>query len=601
MHARIRFRPPPLAALAVLACSLALAATARAQFYPWPVNGAPLCNGAGDQHRPFAPSIDCDLMALSYVHSVPGADSFVTRTLGYVPPTGDCATIPQPLVDATGVTELSAAQVTSNIIAIGMPSPGCVGPPTMAQGWLQGAGAASQVVVHDPAWFQGGGRVVADDGDFVRHHPGLAPSGFGYPDTALVVVWSDERTGVPQIRAQRVTWNGVRTWGPTGIVIAPTGAPQSEPEIARLGDGSSLVVWSDARAGGSDVYALRLLPNGSPAPGWPSGGLVLEDRAEISGAPRLVNSRSYGPRFVAWDESGPRFGGGRSVVVCKLNSDGTPASGPLGVVLCTSATVDRLQDVTAVGPEMIAVWTDTRSASPGNPTDLYAQWLKDAVFPEPRWLPDGLPICTATGRQDAARVSAPSSYAPGYAAFAWEDHRGADADIYATIRSVNGALPCCLWHPDGLPATSAPGDQTSPLVGVGNSGGCFVAWEDARDLGTTGLDVYAQAFSNEGDKLDVRPPGLPRSLMLGPPRPNPMRSATVFVLELPRAGAVTVDVLDLAGRRVRVLAVGMFPAGNRELTFDGRDDAGHELPPGMYSVRARIGGEVSTRMLMRIH
>jgi hypothetical protein len=166
---------------------------------------------------------------------------------------------------------------------------------------------------------------------------------------------------------------------------------------------------------------------------------------------------------------------------------------------------------------------------------------------------------------------------------------------------MDGALPCCLWHPDGLPATSAPGDQTSPLVGVGNSGGCFVAWEDARDLGTTGLDVYAQAFSNEGDKLDVRPPGLPRSLMLGPPRPNPMRSATVFVLELPRAGAVTVDVLDLAGRRVRVLAVGTFPAGNRELTFDGRDDAGRELPPGMYSVRARIGGEVSTRMLMRIH
>jgi hypothetical protein len=37
------------------------------------------------------------------------------------------------------------------------------------------------------------------------------------------------------------------------------------------------------------------------------------------------------------------------------------------------------------------------------------------------------------------------------------------------------------------------------------------------------------------------------------------------------------------------------------LTFDGRDDAGRELPPGMYSVRARIGGEVSTRMLMRIH
>jgi hypothetical protein len=51
---------------------------------------------------------------------------------------------------------------------------------------------------------------------------------------------------------------------------------------------------------------------------------------------------------------------------------------------------------------------------------------------------------------------------------------------------------------------------------------------------------------------------------------------------------------------VRALVRDEFMLGRRELTFDGRDDAGRVLPPGVYRVRARIGAEVSTRTLIRI-
>src|SRR5262249_49287971 len=163
--------------------------------------------------------------------------------------------------------------------------------------------------------------IVADDGDFVRHHPRIAGSGTTVPDTALVAVWSDERTGVAQIRAQRVNWNGLREWGASGILIAPTGAAQTEPEITRLQDGGVLVVWLDARAGGSDVYAIKLLPNGSVAPGWPATGLALEARPELAGSPRLVHRDFALPVFAVWEESGARFGGGRSIVVLSLQLD----------------------------------------------------------------------------------------------------------------------------------------------------------------------------------------------------------------------------------------------------------------------------------------
>jgi hypothetical protein len=601
MLARSRCAPARGLVCLALICAATSPALALGP-YVWPDDGAPICNAPGDQHQLFYSNAGCNALVFNWLQSTGGADTVEVGSVGPIPPGGECARPSYASLEATGATELSAVEVRTPVLGI----PGCFGPGPTAELLMQGAGAASELVVHDAMWqFGGHQRVVADDGDFVRHHPRMAPSGNPFVDTALVVVWSDERTGVAQIRAQRVDWSGVREWGGSGVLIAPTGSPQSDPEVSRLWDGSTLVVWVDARSGGSDVYALRLLPDGSVAPGWPAGGLALEGRPELSGSPLIVGGTVYtGPSFVAWEESGPRFGGGRSIVARRLRDDGTPdpAWDLQGAVLSSSPTVEHLQDARLAGsffsPALVVIWTDTRAATGANPTDLYAQWLDGSGSPRAGWPASGLAICTAAGRQDRAHVSVGGD---AYAAFAWEDRRGADADVYAELRYADGTLPLGLWVPNGLAATSAAGDQTAPVVGVGNGGGCFVAWEDGRDLATSGLDLYAQAFTSEGDKLDVWQLPPPPSLSLGPPRPNPMRSETSFLLQAPHAGTLSVDVLDVAGRRVRTLVGAEYILGRRELTFDGRDDAGRELPPGMYSVRARVSGEVSTRVIIRIH
>jgi flagellar hook assembly protein FlgD len=59
-------------------------------------------------------------------------------------------------------------------------------------------------------------------------------------------------------------------------------------------------------------------------------------------------------------------------------------------------------------------------------------------------------------------------------------------------------------------------------------------------------------------------------------------------------------VLDVAGRRVRTLVVREFGAGTRELVFDGKDDAGREVPPGVYRVLARVGGQTSSRTIVLV-
>jgi hypothetical protein len=582
-------------ALSLVVPSLAIAATSLGP-YVWPADGAPVCNAGGDQHALFFSVAACNNMAFGWIDASASADTLAQGNVGPIPPTGDCASS-YHRVNAPGAAEVSAAEVRTPLIAVALP--GCFGPLSPAFLWKQGSGAASQLVLDNPYWLVAQQRAVVDDGDFARHHPRLAGSGALVPDTALVAVWSDDRTGVAQIRAQRVDWKGQRQGGPAGMLIAPTGAAQTDPEITRLPDGGVLVIWLDARSGGSDVYALKLLPDGSVAPGWPATGLAFEARPEAASSPRLVHHDTSYPTFAVWEESGPRFAGGRSIVVRKLAPDGLPdpAWDPLGVVLSSSATVEHLEDVDLMADGLVAVWTDTRAATGANPTDLYAQRIEGSGAIAGGWPASGLAICTASGRQDAARVSAGSSYA----AFAWTDRRGADADIYAELRFANGTLPLGLWVANGLAATSAAGDQTGPVVGVGNGGGCFVAWEDARDIATTGLDIYAQAFTSEGDRLDVPPSGPPHAIRLGTPRPNPMRNSTVFTLELPRAGTARVDVLDVAGRHVRTLAARDYDAGLHELVFDGRDDTGRELPAGLFHVRARVGDATSSRAIVRIH
>ena len=67
---------------------------------------------------------------------------------------------------------------------------------------------------------------------------------------------------------------------------------------------------------------------------------------------------------------------------------------------------------------------------------------------------------------------------------------------------------------------------------------------------------------------------------------------------LPVAAPVRVEVFDVTGRRVRLLARSDFAAGLVDLAFDLRDDAGARLPRGVYLVRARLGATVFTRRLV---
>lgn len=90
---------------------------------------------------------------------------------------------------------------------------------------------------------------------------------------------------------------------------------------------------------------------------------------------------------------------------------------------------------------------------------------------------------------------------------------------------------------------------------------------------------------------------------LAAPWPSPSTDGrATFAWSLPGgagAGArVALRVHDLAGRVVRTLVDAPQPPGEHRLAFDGRDDRGARLAPGLYFVRLSRGASQSTRRLV---
>jgi hypothetical protein len=94
---------------------------------------------------------------------------------------------------------------------------------------------------------------------------------------------------------QRVTGSGTIAagWPLEGLAVCALPAYQSPTAIASDGLGGALVVWHDFRNAGSggtgqDVYAQRILPDGTIAPGWAPGGMPVSRAPDYQNLPVVV-------------------------------------------------------------------------------------------------------------------------------------------------------------------------------------------------------------------------------------------------------------------------------------------------------------------------
>lgn len=82
--------------------------------------------------------------------------------------------------------------------------------------------------------------------------------------------------------------------------------------------------------------------------------------------------------------------------------------------------------------------------------------------------------------------------------------------------------------------------------------------------------------------------------------PNPFSPRTSIGFTLATSGPVVLAVCDVAGRLVRTLVDGLVPAGEHEVAWDGRDEAGSEVASGVYLYRLWVGDVLETRRVVRM-
>jgi flagellar hook assembly protein FlgD len=82
-------------------------------------------------------------------------------------------------------------------------------------------------------------------------------------------------------------------------------------------------------------------------------------------------------------------------------------------------------------------------------------------------------------------------------------------------------------------------------------------------------------------------------------RPNPFRQATAIRYTLAKREHAKIAVYDVNGRRVRTLVDGVQDPGELTLRWDGRNDEGRDLAPGVYFVRYRVGNDLFWRKITK--
>lgn len=159
--------------------------------------------------------------------------------------------------------------------------------------------------------------------------------------------------------------------------------------------------------------------------------------------------------------------------------------------------------------------------------------------------------------------------------------------------TLTGATTTVSWVVQGWPDTEGPDGNAEIVVRLAD-----------HTAATTPLTVTRVAWT--WDPGNGHPPMRPE---LHPFQRDPTGFRTLersplgeiaLLVDLPEPTAARLDVFDLAGRRVRNLADRTFPAGATVVPWDGREEGGARVRPGVYFARLTTATSQRTaRVLVR--
>lgn len=223
---------------------------------------------------------------------------------------------------------------------------------------------------------------------------------------------------------------------------------------------------------------------------WVANGVALSPDA--SNYEPFIISDGAGGTIIAW-----HGGAGTDIFARRVLADGLPAQGwpvTTPLLVCGATGLQEQPALVTDGQQgALIFWQDARN---GSHYDIYAQHINSSggVWSSSSsiWIANGIPISTAAGNQ---YTPVAVSDAAGGAIVVWQDGRQGTGnyDIYAQRVDGDGNP---LWGLAGVPVCVAANNQINPSVAADGSGGVFITWQDYRKGNE--YDIYVQHLNASG-------------------------------------------------------------------------------------------------------
>jgi flagellar hook assembly protein FlgD len=82
--------------------------------------------------------------------------------------------------------------------------------------------------------------------------------------------------------------------------------------------------------------------------------------------------------------------------------------------------------------------------------------------------------------------------------------------------------------------------------------------------------------------------------------PNPFNPTTRITYSIPSAEMVQLTVFNSLGQKINTLISENMPAGDHQVTWNGRDDQGNAVPAGVYFYQMKAGDYQQTRKMLLV-
>jgi hypothetical protein len=398
------------------------------------------------------------------------------------------------------------------------------------------------------------------------------------------------------VYAQQLTASGEAKWAANGIPVTTAPLDQNSPNIAVDAGTAVIVTWDDIRSGGYDPYAQRVEFRhgywGKPEPQLASAADVKADQ----GGHVKLNWYASG-RDALNQQLISHYSIWRAVDVAAVSNENLVSLSDVGKEFTGPAfrsektpTVDYFWELIgtqdAIYRTAYSFVAETRydSTATGVANHQF-QIVAHAYYSQYiNWPSNVLAAHSVDNLAPAAPLLLTAQRIGNYVYLTWNRVRVPDLRDYSVYRKTSsGVTPVPLNFLSSANDTVLT-DQTPPASALYY---IVTAYDVHANQGAPSNEASVQAATGIGNTPPIT------ALTVLQNQPNPFAGTTNLLVGLPASSDLSIEVYDVAGRRVRAQTLAQQPAGWRSIPFDG-----HTLASGVYFYRVSANGKTATTKMV---